>query len=262
MAGPAGRDRYRRARVGVRDENVHEVGRPQLEGISAEGPGLPYRTVLYAPTWEGWTDDLHHTSLTTMGPRIVRALLDHEPELRVVYKPHPLTGHRDKAAARAHAEIVAMLDAAALARSKARHPSGGATRAPVKHLVVTKPDLYACFNQADLMITDISSVVADFLASGKPYAVTNVSGMAEKAFHETTAVARSPPTRGGRRSAARTTRSPRRCPRHASCRSPVPGTRSWSARTAVPPSAWSTPAPTPTAAHRAAASARRPTRAR
>ncbi|MEV4899550.1 hypothetical protein AB0K48_60560, partial [Nonomuraea sp. NPDC055795] len=31
---------------------------------------------------------------------------------------------------------------------------------------------------------DISSVVADFLASGKPYAVTNVSGMAEKAFHE------------------------------------------------------------------------------
>ncbi|MBB5074796.1 CDP-glycerol glycerophosphotransferase family protein [Nonomuraea endophytica] len=184
VAGPAGRDRYRRARVGVRDESVHEVGRPQLEGISAEGPGLPYRTVLYAPTWEGWTDDLHHTSLTTMGPRIVRALLDHEPKLRVIYKPHPLTGHRDRAAARAHAEIVAMLDAAELARSKARHPSGGATRAPVKHLVVTKPDLYACFNQADMMITDISSVVADFLASGKPYAVTNVSGMADKAFHE------------------------------------------------------------------------------
>ncbi|WP_157250522.1 CDP-glycerol glycerophosphotransferase family protein [Nonomuraea typhae] len=184
VAGPAGRDRYLRARVGVRDECVHEVGRPQLEGISTEGPGLPYRTVLYAPTWEGWTDDLHHTSLSAMGPRIVRALLDHRPGLRVVYKPHPLTGHRDKAAARAHRQIVAMLDAAELARSKARHPAGGRSPAPIRHLVVEKGELYECFNQADLMITDISSVVADFLAGGKPYAVTNVSGMGERAFHE------------------------------------------------------------------------------
>ena len=34
------------------------------------------------------------------------------------------------------------------------------------------------------MITDISSVVADFIASGKPYMVTNVSGMPERLFRE------------------------------------------------------------------------------
>ncbi len=187
VAGPAGRDRYRKAKVGVRDECVHEVGRPQLQGISTEGPGLPYRTVLYAPTWEGWNDDLFHTSLMTMGPRIVRALLEHDPPLRVIYKPHPLTGHRDKAALRAHRRIAAMIEKAELAKSKARHPSraeGPATY--VRHLVVTGPEphLYACFNQCDLLISDISSVVADFLASEKPYAVTNVAGLPEHAFHE------------------------------------------------------------------------------
>lgn len=187
VAGPAGRDRYRRAKVGVRDENIHEVGRPQLEGISPEGPGLPYRTVLYAPTWEGWNDDLFHTSLITMGPRIVRALLDHDPPLRVIYKPHPLTGHRDKSATRAHKKIVAMIEAAELAKSKARHPSTAAGAEPrIRHLVVTgpQPHLYDCFNQCDLLISDISSVVADFLASEKPYAVTNVAGLPEGAFHE------------------------------------------------------------------------------
>ncbi|WP_214320929.1 CDP-glycerol glycerophosphotransferase family protein [Nonomuraea sediminis] len=186
VAGPAGRDRYLRARVGVRDEDVHEVGRPQLDGISTEGPGLPYRSVLYAPTWEGWTDDLFHTSLTTMGPRIVRALLDHSPRLRVIYKSHPLTGHRDRAAGRAHRKIVAMLEAANLALAKGRHPTSGTAGSPITHLVVTgnEPHLYDCFNEADVMISDISSVVADFLASGKPYAVTNVSGLPERNFHE------------------------------------------------------------------------------
>lgn len=187
VAGPAGRDRYRRAKVGVRDENIHEVGRPQLEGISTEGPGLPYRTVLYAPTWEGWNDDLFHTSLITMGPRIVRALLDHRPPLRVIYKPHPLTGHRDKRAARAHRKIVTMIEARELAKSKARHPSRAAGAGPrIQHLIVdgAEPHLYDCFNQCDLLISDISSVVADFLASEKPFAVTNVPGLPEGAFHE------------------------------------------------------------------------------
>lgn len=188
VAGPAGRDRYRRAKVGVRDENIHEVGRPQLEGISTEGPGLPYRTVLYAPTWEGWNDDLFHTSLTTMGPRIVRALLDHRPPLRVIYKPHPLTGHRDKRATRAHKKIVTMIENVELAKSKARHPSRAvAGESPrIRHLIVTGPEphLYDCFDECDLLISDISSVVADFLASEKPYAVTNVAGLPERAFHE------------------------------------------------------------------------------
>ena len=46
------------------------------------------------------------------------------------------------------------------------------------HLLVEgpRPTLYDCFNHADLLISDISSVVPDFVASGKPYVVTNPAG--------------------------------------------------------------------------------------
>src|SRR6185437_9564332 len=58
VAGPAGRDRYRLADVGVRDEQVREVGRPQLAEITRAADGRPVTpglfTVLYAPTWEGF----------------------------------------------------------------------------------------------------------------------------------------------------------------------------------------------------------------
>jgi CDP-glycerol glycerophosphotransferase (TagB/SpsB family) len=55
-----------------------------------------------------------------------------------------------------------------------------------EHQVVTdaRPTLYACFNRADLLISDVSSVVSDFLASGKPYAVANTSGLSEDVFRE------------------------------------------------------------------------------
>src|SRR5215475_7963267 len=51
VAGKAGRDRYLRAQVGVRNEDIVEVGRPQLSGIRAAGEGTADRmfTVLYAP---------------------------------------------------------------------------------------------------------------------------------------------------------------------------------------------------------------------
>ncbi|WP_061299341.1 CDP-glycerol glycerophosphotransferase family protein [Herbidospora cretacea] len=157
VAGPAGRDRYRRAGVGVRDEAIVEVGRPQLAGISEKGPRT--RSVLYAPTWEGWTEDLFHSSVATMGPHLVDALL--AEGVRVVYKPHPLTGHRSMAVRRAHGAIVDRL--------RREHPDGGAV------VMGPAPSLYDCFNDADLLISDISSVVADFMASGKPYVVTNVA---------------------------------------------------------------------------------------
>jgi hypothetical protein len=113
VAGPAGRQRYRTAQVGVRDEDIVEVGRPQLTPIDTTGVTPdPMFTVLYAPTWEGWSDDLAHSSVATMGPRIVQTLLDHSPNVRVLYKPHPLTGTRDPKVLEVHREIVAMIERA------------------------------------------------------------------------------------------------------------------------------------------------------
>jgi hypothetical protein len=260
VAGQAGRDRYLRAAVGVRDDDIIEVGRPQLAGLAqaSEGTAGPLGTVLYAPTWEGWdADDLTQTSLILMGSQIVRALLDNAPPLRVLYKPHPLTGTRDPRAAKAHKKIAAMIADANQARGSAHgspagsgpaDPTGSAGAAAVaelariearllklaggvkaskssrtgpdyavlsrdgkpdpqaeeewqqleaawhklywsseggsRHRVITgpRPTLYECFNQSDMLISDISSVVSDFIATGKPYTVTNPAGLADDDF--------------------------------------------------------------------------------
>ncbi|MGW2570364.1 hypothetical protein [Streptomyces sp. NPDC001537] len=253
-AGRAGRDRYAIADVGVRDEDIVEVGRPQLapirgrEGVP-EGPRggaadgrCP--TVLYAPTWEGWDGDPGNTSIMLAGESIVKKLVKADPPVRVLYKPHPFTGTVLPKAAAAHRRIVALVEAAAaeraadsrftsdpaeqekakadLVRIEARIAelvgTGGeradeaeATRDGVvdvaryeevarlrdewneaywrsfpawEHRVIegAEPRLYDCFNVSDAMVSDISSVVSDFIASGKPYAVTDSAGLGVEEF--------------------------------------------------------------------------------
>ncbi|MGI5459837.1 hypothetical protein ACQEWB_43060 [Streptomyces sp. CA-249302] len=232
VAGRAGRDRYQRVRHAISDEAIVEVGRPQLSSIRLHAdhvPG-PLPVVLYAPTWEGWSDDDCHTSLIPMGVRLVEKLL--AEGVRVLYKPHPLTGRRSAEAAAADravrellaaaeapaplssveprlAEIRARLDELAgrekgdpaeqtrLARPADRgdadewhalvaewHRIFRAGRAAVRHHVIEGqlPTLYECFDQADMLISDVSSVVADFVASLKPYVLTNAHGLSDEEF--------------------------------------------------------------------------------
>lgn len=176
VAGPAGRDRYARARIGVRDDEIVEVGRPQLGAITvAAGHRAGGRlTVLYAPTWEGWVNDPAQSSVLRTGLPLVEHLLA-LPGVRVVYKPHPLTGTVSGAHGRADAQI-----RAALTRAAALDTAAG-------HVVATGPEphLYDYFNDADVLVGDISSVLSDFIASQKPYIVANLTGMPEKKFSAT-----------------------------------------------------------------------------
>ncbi|MGW0794391.1 hypothetical protein [Streptomyces sp. NPDC002692] len=251
-AGRAGRDRYAIADVGVRDEDIAEVGRPQLAPIrtaqdtqDSQGATAADRcpTILYAPTWEGWDDNPGNTSILLAGENIVRRLVQADPPVRVLYKPHPFTGTRSAQAKAAHGRIVALVEKAAaeraadprrgtdaaarsaavaeLARVEARieqltgaTESGDeaeATRDGVvdtaahaevarlraewndaywrsfgswEHRVITgaEPRLYDCFNVSDAMVSDISSVVSDYIASGKPYAVTDSAELGVEEF--------------------------------------------------------------------------------
>ncbi|MET7570153.1 hypothetical protein ABZT04_16855 [Streptomyces sp. NPDC005492] len=245
-AGRAGRDRYAIADVGVRDDDIVEVGRPQLAPIQPL-QGVPegrIPTVLYAPTWEGWDDSPGNTSLLLAGENIVKKLLKADPPVRVLYKPHPFTGTVSPAAGSAHRKVTALVEKAAaqratdprftadaaaqtkakadLARIEARitELTGGAadkgdeaelTRDGVvdlvkyeeiarlraewntaywnsfgtfEHRVISgaEPRLYDCFNVSDAMVSDISSVVSDFIASGKPYAVTDSAQLGVEEF--------------------------------------------------------------------------------
>ncbi|WP_254885773.1 CDP-glycerol glycerophosphotransferase family protein [Streptomyces sp. NA02950] len=260
VAGEAGRRRYAEAAVGVRDADIVEVGRPQLDGVRvADGDRAPapIPTVLYAPTWEGWTDEPGNTSLTSAGEHLVRQLLESERPVRVLYKPHPFTGSRSPAALAAHERVVALIgaanerraagplaqepedrtaaraeaarelaelnrriaalearlhradaDEAMLTRDSAEpdpavqaeaeelrqqwHRAHWAAAPPWLHQVVQgpAPTLYQCFDQADLLIGDISSVVSDFIASLKPYALTDTAGLGEAEFRRQFTAAR------------------------------------------------------------------------
>ncbi|MFC5720203.1 hypothetical protein ACFP1Z_08505 [Streptomyces gamaensis] len=240
VAGPAARERYQLADIGVDDRDVVEVGRPQLAPIRpyAGPPAGQYTTVLYAPTWEGWDGNPGNTSVMLAGENVVRALLA-DPGVRLLYKPHPMTGSVDPRAGEANQRIQAMIREANTRRSGERpgpeaaaelarrteeldrlttrtfRPSAdeiermmlqstpepdrsanveAATAAwesaywaslpEWEHQIITtaRPALFSCFNQADLLISDVSSVVSDYLVSEKPYAVANTSGMAEDEF--------------------------------------------------------------------------------
>ncbi|MFJ6566174.1 hypothetical protein ACIQNU_02035 [Streptomyces sp. NPDC091292] len=240
VAGPAARERYALAEVGVEDKDVVEVGRPQLAPITpyAGPPAGEFTTVLYAPTWEGWDGNPGNTSVVLAGENIVRRLLA-DPTVRLLYKPHPMTGSVEARAGAANDRIMAMIREANTKRSGARPgadataelarrtaaldkltyaefrtsademermllqgaPSGDreaeiaeataaweaaywASLPEWEHQIVTdvRPAIFACFNRADLLISDVSSVVSDWLSSEKPYAVANTSGLGEAAF--------------------------------------------------------------------------------
>ena len=171
VAGEAGADRYRRSGLGVHEDQYRYVGRPQVHGISRE-PRLGEETiptVLYAPTWEGVNLNQEYSSVSAVGVRVVQALLAAEPPIRVVFKAHPFTGQRDAKYRADLSRIAAMLDEAA-------------ARTGLDHRVIKGGSINEWFNRSTALVTDISSVVSDYLASEKPYAVFNHSDLEDEAF--------------------------------------------------------------------------------
>ncbi|WP_415950311.1 hypothetical protein [Streptomyces sp. KLOTTS4A1] len=236
VAGEAGRARYGRLRGAVAEESIVEVGRPQVASVKqADGPAGDAPTILYAPTWEGWTSENDYTSVTGMGVALVKRLMELNPRGRIIYRPHPLLGHRSPKAAAAHGEILALLRDDNLRRHRdlgvpepdpqmlrqlrqleerisallSREPDSPAchlseeervlrvreaharwdecyraTYSGQSHFVSMGrlPTLIDCFNASDAMISDVSSVVSDFVASGKPYVLSNPQALDEAEF--------------------------------------------------------------------------------
>lgn len=171
VAGDAGADRYRRSGLGIHESQYRFVGRPQVHAITREprlgDEELP--TVLYAPTWEGVNLDQEYSSVSAVGVRVVEALLAAQPPVRVVFKSHPFTGQRDAKYRFVLARIGNLLDDAA-------------ARTGIDHRVVKGGSINEWFNRATALVTDISSVVSDFLASEKPYAVFNHTDLDDETF--------------------------------------------------------------------------------
>ncbi len=121
------------------------------------------KRILYAPTWEGFYEDSCYCSLLLMGRQIIDALTSDRGRYVLHFKPHPLTGTSDVRYAAAQDEF------AATAKQSA---SAGM-------IMESGKTLYDYFLETDLLITDISGVISDFLYLDRPLIVANPLGSAE-----------------------------------------------------------------------------------
>jgi hypothetical protein len=162
IAGDAARDRLGRTLWNYDlDARTMSIGRPQADHFAGELPFTPDErtTVLYAPTWEGDRPAAAYGSVVTHGVALVDALLATGTH-RVVYRPHPRSGVIQPAYARANQHIIA-----AIARANAEDPAA-------QHIYDDGNILGWQLASADVAITDISAMVYDRLATGRPILVT------------------------------------------------------------------------------------------
>ncbi|CAN5267663.1 CDP-glycerol glycerophosphotransferase family protein [soil metagenome] len=162
VAGPAARDRLSHKLWDFDiDKRAIMIGRPQADHFVGE---LPYpqdeRTViLYAPTWEGDRAAAAYGSVASHGEALVAAVLA-SPRHRLVYRPHPRSGVLHADYKRANRAIIS-----AIAAANAKDPSA-------HHVFDDGPQLGWQLAAADVAITDVSAMVYDRLATGKPIIVT------------------------------------------------------------------------------------------
>lgn len=157
------------------------VGRPQLAHLDrGPRPAETMTTVLYAPTWEGDQPSMRYGSVAALGTTLVSGLL--AADFRVVYRPHPRAGLSDPAAAVADRAVRSLL-----AEAAERAPDAG-------HRVSSGGDVIDELNRADLLVTDLSSLVVDWLPTGRPLLVTTMPGAVEAASRVLAAVPRLAPT--------------------------------------------------------------------
>ena len=162
IAGDAARERLSRVLWDYDlDRRTIQIGRPQADHYSGTLPFTPdERTVvLYAPTWEGDRPSAHYGSVRTHGEALVSALLA-TGRHRVIYRPHPRSGVVDPEYGAANRRIIATIEAA-----NASDPSA-------RHVYDAGADLGWQLSVADVAIVDISAMVYDRLAAGKPLMVT------------------------------------------------------------------------------------------
>ncbi|MBC7590903.1 MAG: CDP-glycerol glycerophosphotransferase family protein [Salinibacterium sp.] len=151
------------------DKRAITIGRPQADHLGGELAYTPddRTVVLYAPTWEGDRAAAAYGSIASHGVALVSALLatDHH---RVIYRPHPRSGVNDSEYRAANLAIIT-----AIAKANAADPGA-------RHFFDDTSQLGWQLAAADIAITDISAMVYDRLATGRPLIVTRpISPVAE-----------------------------------------------------------------------------------
>lgn len=160
-AGQAAQDRL--AKNMLRYDAVQRtrlIGRPQIDvqyptPVSLN-PG--FKTVLYAPTWEGDRPSMSYGSVSSHGVALLKSLVA-SGKHNIVFRPHPRSGVND-AGYKANVEAIRGLF------EVAQTPDGPT-------LVFDESDSWGWqWSASDICVTDISAVAYDWMATGKPMMIT------------------------------------------------------------------------------------------
>lgn len=152
VGGRLAHSRLLEAGLKPREDQVAYVGRPQAEIALKQvtpGEGGQIKSVLYAPTWEGFVEHANYSSINEFGLEMLRSLAA-KKKWQLTFKPHPYTGTRSGAARRAYEQMLAFC------------------RQEGIDVVDSLVSIHDCMNQSDLLITDISSVLNEYLVTRKP----------------------------------------------------------------------------------------------
>jgi len=151
------------------DKKVITIGRPQADHFAGELPYTPddRTVVLYSPTWEGDRAAAAYGSIASHGVALTAAILASDRH-RLIYRPHPRSGVLDAEYKAANETIIA-----AIAKANSADPTAA-------HIFDDGPGLGWQLAAADVAISDVSAMVYDRLATGKPLIVTRpVSTLAD-----------------------------------------------------------------------------------
>lgn len=172
VSGTAAIDRYEAAGVHIPREKFAILGRPQVQEIlPATRPirEIERPVVLYAPTWQGKRKEVNFSSLRR-GPHIVRLLIASGAD--VIFRPHPLSKRYPPLA-----KIVQRIEGIL-------HADDDRVDTPGHHVWGDRANVEwsvnECMNNADALVSDVSSVVSDWLQSGKPYAMVSTRWTVEE----------------------------------------------------------------------------------
>lgn len=147
VADPNARLRYKQSRF--RDDHFTLIGAPYPNEVESSESIKTVSNVLYAPTWEGNQSDNRFTSIC-----IVDAAFEQNPSLAeglsLNVLPHPLAGSRDNSVNASLRNLIR------------------------KHRFTVCQSKAEAFNNSDAIVTDISGVLSEYLATRKPIVVVNL----------------------------------------------------------------------------------------
>ncbi|PQZ92260.1 CDP-glycerol--glycerophosphate glycerophosphotransferase [Arthrobacter sp. MYb227] len=163
-AGQAARDRLEKnlSRYNAA-ERTKLIGRPQID-VTYPAPvqvNQNFKTVLYAPTWEGDRPSMSYGSALSHGLPMLKALVA-EGNCNIIFRPHPRSGINNREYKTALHTIRELFE--------------NSQRVGSPSYFYDETDSWGWqWTAADVCVTDISAVAYDWLATGKPIIVTKPS---------------------------------------------------------------------------------------